>query len=71
MSNVDPEYQITSEVEAIARTAINTARAEGCDCVPDVEMSPKVDPPFWFPLVRHDESCALVRKLQADPEFLG
>jgi len=66
MSNVDPEYAITDEVRAIARTAINTARGEGCDCVPDVEMSPTADPPYWFPLLPHDETCTLVAKLQAE-----
>lgn len=64
----DPE--ITDEVRALAQVAITVSRSEGCDCVaPVVEMTPTAEEPWWSPVVRHDESCALIRKLRDDPEF--
>lgn len=62
--------EITDEVRALAQVAVTVARSEGCDCVvPVVEMSPTGEEPWWSPLVRHDESCALIRRLRDVSEF--
>lgn len=59
---------VTDEARKIAVEAVNIARGDGCDCDPNVEMSPTGEYPWWSAMVNHDESCELVRRFQQNPD---
>jgi len=53
---------VPREAQELAVQAVRMARAGGCDCVPDVEMSPMAAAPWWSAMLYHDESCPIVAK---------
>lgn len=56
---------VTPAARELGVQAVRLARSEGCDCVPNVEVSPTAEPPWWSVMLLHDESCPRVQR------FLG
>lgn len=63
---MDDRIELDDNARAIGVEAVRAGRLDGCDCVPDVELSPTATAPWWSPVLRHDETCALVVRLRAE-----
>lgn len=52
------------EAQEYANVAFREARAEGCNCDPNIVIMPVATQPFWHVTVEHDEWCRLLAKLR-------